>query len=127
MKTSTFRNRQRPCLALDTPALVAGNGTLRLTSATVVVPFRPDAGHAQPDTTVCAVAVSFRPSADVLARAEDADMALAVDGAAEGSAVQSNAKCRGCKRHRARLMPRRPDSSALETRAARQPDLTAAA
>ena len=40
-------------------------------------------GHAQPVTTLCDVAVSLHPFGEVRARAEDAQMAVAIDRAAE--------------------------------------------
>lgn len=49
----------------------------------VVVRLQTSAGHTQPDTTVCDVGVSLRPSGDVRARAEDAEMRVAIDRAAE--------------------------------------------
>jgi ribosome-associated translation inhibitor RaiA len=41
------------------------------------------AGHTQPDTTICDIAASLRPSGDVRARGEDAHMPVAIDRAAE--------------------------------------------
>ena len=49
----------------------------------VVVGLRASTGHTQPDTTVCDVGVSLCPSGDVRARAEDAEMRVAIDRAAE--------------------------------------------
>ena len=49
----------------------------------VVVRLQTSAGHTHPDTTVCDVDVRLRPSGDVRARAEDAEMRVAIDCAAE--------------------------------------------
>ena len=49
----------------------------------VVVGLRASTGHTQRDTMVCDVGVSLRPSGDVRARAEDAEMRVAIDRSAE--------------------------------------------
>jgi ribosome-associated translation inhibitor RaiA len=49
----------------------------------VDVRLQTSAGHTQPDTTICDIAVSLRPSGDVRARGEDANMPVAIDRAAE--------------------------------------------
>ena len=48
----------------------------------VDVRLQASAGHTQPDTTICDIAVSLRPSGDVRARGEDAHMPVAIDRAA---------------------------------------------
>jgi ribosome-associated translation inhibitor RaiA len=55
----------------------------------VLARLRASTGRAQPDTTICDVAVSLYPSGKVRARAEDASMPFAIDQAAEdiGAAV----------------------------------------
>jgi ribosome-associated translation inhibitor RaiA len=49
----------------------------------VAVRLRAGTGHAQSDTTLCEVAVGLHPSGEVRARAEDAQMAVAIDRTAE--------------------------------------------
>lgn len=49
----------------------------------VVVRLQATRGHTQPETTICDVAVSLRPSGDVQARAEDAQMRVAIDRASD--------------------------------------------
>ena len=49
----------------------------------VVVRLQAKTGHAQPDTTAFDVTVSLHPSGDVRARAGDAQMAVAIDRAAD--------------------------------------------
>ena len=92
----------------------------------VVVRLRAGTGHGQPDTPLCEVAVSLHPSGEVRAQAEDAQMAVAIDRAANAVAVQSNAKYLGCNRHPAHLPPRRRRwLSRARDGAGRQPNHTA--
>ena len=49
----------------------------------VVVRLQATRGQTQPETTICDIAVSLHPSGDVRARAEDAEMLIAIDRAAE--------------------------------------------
>jgi ribosome-associated translation inhibitor RaiA len=49
----------------------------------LVVRLQARTGHTQPDTTFCHVAVSFHPSGEVRVRAEDQQMAVAIDRAAD--------------------------------------------
>lgn len=48
----------------------------------VIVRLRAGTGHGQPDTLLCEIAVSLHPSGEVRAQAEDAQMAVAIDRAA---------------------------------------------
>ena len=51
----------------------------------VIVRLRAGTGHGQPDTPLCEIAVSLHPSGEVRAQAEDAQMAVAIDRAANDS------------------------------------------
>ena len=75
----------------------------------VVVGLRANIGHTQPDTPVCEVAVRLRPSGDVRARAQDSEMRVAIDRAAEHvrSAVEREVS-------RLQAVPRAPHAAEAE-------------
>ena len=64
--------------------LVSALGPFGAHIASVGVRLQISMGHAQSQTTICEVAVSLRQSGDVIARAEDAKMPVAIDHAAKG-------------------------------------------